>query len=221
MQFDYRNIRTYRYDMNLLEEYDSLKQYQTDHNLIIFHLAGQHIDFYKRSPNEYKKFNISDYMDRTDLDKSEKQIVADYDNATYYNDLVVDSIVKQYENDNAIVIYMPDHGEECYDETHRMGRLPVGNYAPETLRQEYRIPFWIWCSKSYIDTHPELYAQIVESRKRPFMTDDLPHLLLYLAGISCEYYSEKRNLVSPSFDENRKRIINGNVDYDQVQGQKK
>ena len=53
------------------------------------------------------------------------------------------------------------------------------------------------------------------------MTDDLPHLLLYLAGISCEYYSEKRNLVSPSFDENRKRIINGNVDYDQVQGQKK
>ena len=221
VQFDYRNIRTYRYDMNLLEEYDSLKQYQTDHNLIIFHLAGQHIDFYKRSPNEYKKFNISDYMDRTDLDKSEKQIVADYDNATYYNDLVVDSIVKQYENDNAIVIYMPDHGEECYDETHRMGRLPVGNYAPETLRQEYRIPFWIWCSKSYIDTHPELYAQIVESRKRPFMTDDLPHLLLYLAGISCEYYSEKRNLVSPSFDENRKRIINGNVDYDQVQGQKK
>ena len=99
----------------------------------------------------------------------------------------MDSIIRRFEDDNAILIYMPDHGEECFDELHRMGRLPVDNYIPEVLRQEYSIPFWIWCSKSYIDTHSDIFKQIAASRSKPFMTDDLPHLLLYLAGISCKY----------------------------------
>ena len=217
-QFDRRNTKTHRYDMDLLEEYDSLKQYQKEHNLIIFHLAGQHIDFKKRSPEEYKIFKTSDYVERKDLNESEKQLVADYDNATYYNDVVVDSIIKQFENDNAVIIYMPDHGEECYDEMHRMGRLPIGNYTPEILRHEYRIPFWIWCSETYIDTHPEIFSQIENSCDKPFMTDDLPHLLLYLAGIYCEYYNEKRNIISPSFDVNRIRMVNGKCDYDKTIG---
>ena len=215
-QFDYRNTSTHRYDMGLIEDFDSLKQYKGDHNLFIFHLAGQHIDFYKRSPDVYKKFGISDYQDRLDLNESEKQIVADYDNATYYNDIVVDSIVKRFEDDDAILIYMPDHGEECFDELHRMGRLPVDNYCSEVLRQEYSIPFWIWCSKSYIDNHIDLFKSICDSRNKPFMTDDLPHLLLYLAGISCDSYVETRNILSPNFNIKRKRMINGKCDYDEV-----
>lgn len=215
-QFDYRNTSTHRYDMGLLEDYDSLKQYKGNHNLFIFHLAGQHIDFYKRSPDMYKKFTVSDYQDRTDLNESEKQLVADYDNATYYNDIVVDSIIKRFENDNAILIYMPDHGEECFDELHRMGRLPADYYTPEVLRQEYRIPFWVWCSKSYLDTHSEILKLISDSRSKPFMTDDLPHLLLYLAGISCDSYNERRNIISPNFNTKRKRMINGKCDYDET-----
>jgi len=215
-QFDHRNTSSHRYDMGLLEDFDSLKQYKGDHNLFIFHLAGQHIDFYKRSPDTYKMFSVSDYQDRLDLNESEKQLVADYDNATYYNDIVVDSIIKRFEDENAILIYMPDHGEECFDELHRMGRLPVDYYTPEVLRQEYRIPFWIWCSKSYIDTHSDIFKQIAASRSKPFMTDDLPHLLLYLAGISCDSYNETRNILSPNFNTKRKRMINGKCDYDET-----
>ena len=215
-QFDYRNTKSHQYDLALTNDYDSLKQFKGDHNFIIFHLAGQHIDFDKRSPIDYKVFRTLDYKDRKDLNESEKQLVADYDNATYYNDIVVDSIIKLFERDNAIVIYMPDHGEECYDELHRMGRLPSDNYSPEVLRQEYRIPFWIWCSKSYIESHQEVFNQIESSSERAFMTDDLPHLLLYLAGISCKYYDETRNLISPSFNLKRKRLINGKCDFDKT-----
>ena len=209
---------THQFDMGLLEDYDSLKKYQGDHNLFIFHLAGQHIDFGKRCPDEYKVFQSSDYDNRIDLSKAEKQLVADYDNATYYNDMVCESIIRKFENEDAIVIYMPDHGEECFDEVHRMGRLPIGNYTPETLRQEYGIPFWIWCSSTYMNTHQIIFAQIKDSSKRPFMTDDLPHLLLYLAGISCEYYRAEKNLISPLYDVNRKRMINGKFDYDEIVG---
>ena len=48
------------------------------------------------------------------------------------------------------------------------------------------------------------------------MTDDLPHLLLYLAGIKCVGYNEERNLISDRFNMGRKRLINGKIDYDSV-----
>ena len=37
-----------------------------------------------------------------------------------------------------------------------------------------------------------MFKQIVEARKRRFMTDALPHLLLYLAGISSKDYDVLR-----------------------------
>ena len=48
------------------------------------------------------------------------------------------------------------------------------------------------------------------------MTDDLPHLMLYLAGIYCKDYQETRCLISNNFNENRKRLISGEVDYDSI-----
>ena len=215
-QFSYRNTKTHQYDLSLLDDYDSLKRFNSKHQLTIFHLAGQHIYFSKRCPPHLKQFSVSDYSERNNLDEEAKQLVADYDNATFYNDLVVDSIIKIFEGEDAIVVYVPDHGEECYDELQRVGRLPANNSSPEVLRQEYRIPFWIWCSERYVQKHPQLYDQISNSANRPFMTDDLPHLLLYLAGIKCVGYNEERNLISDRFNMGRKRLINGKIDYDSV-----
>ena len=48
------------------------------------------------------------------------------------------------------------------------------------------------------------------------MTDDLPHLLLYLAGIHCKDYQETRSLISNSFNAKRKRLISGEIDYDSI-----
>ena len=52
---------------------------------------------------------------RADLNEQRRSILADYDNAVLYNDSIVYQIVKRFENKDAIVIYMPDHGEECYE----------------------------------------------------------------------------------------------------------
>jgi len=216
MQFDTRNIISHQYDEELLRDYDSLQQYNTANNLIIFHLSGQHIDFYKRSPEAFKKFAVSDYSVRKDLSDQEKQIVADYDNATLYNDFVLEKIIERFENEDAIVIYMPDHGEECYDELHRMGRLPSGNFSPEVLRQEYRIPFWIWMSKKYRENHHTICKQVENAKNKPFMTDDISHMFLYLAGIKCKYYNDSKNVLSDSFDVNRKRLVEGIADFDKI-----
>lgn len=39
------------------------------------------------------------------------------------------------------------------------------------------------------------------------MTDALPHLLLYLAGIETPTYKEEYNILSPKYDEMRPRIL--------------
>ena len=216
LAFDSRNDKAPRYDETLLDYYDSLKAYNKEYNLTIFHLIGQHIDFYKRSPDKWKKFKVKDYQDRQDINEKEKTFVADYDNATLYNDYVVDQIIKRFEDKDAIIIYMPDHGEECYDGGHKLGRMPKGEYSKSILQNEYDIPFWIWCSKLYQENHPQILQQIKNAQNRPFMTDDIPHLLLYLGGIKCQEYQEKKNLINPNYDINRKRLLNGEVDYDSI-----
>ena len=216
IQFDHRNTISHQYDAELLADYDSLKQFRGQYNLIIFHLAGQHIDFYERSPDNHKKFLANDYIYRTDLNDSERQTIADYDNATLYNDFVVNAIIEEFKEENAVVIYMSDHGEECYDNLHRMGRLPKGIYSPEMVKNEYEIPFWIWCSEQYLQQHPDIFQQIIQASNRPFMTDDLPHLLVYLAGISYHEYDESRNILSHNFNIHRKRLLNGEVNYDSI-----
>lgn len=202
LQFDQRNSESHQYDMDLLGDYRRLQQ-DTDTlrpRLIIFHLAGQHIDFHKRCPDSLRQFSAADYADRQDLNDDERQLVADYDNATYYNDKVVDAIVRTFAGDEAIVIYMPDHGEECFDELHRMGRLPQGQQNdPRVVRAEYEIPFWIWCSPAYCERHPQLLTQIRAARQRAFTTDNLPHMLLSLAGIRTTYYRPERDLLHPHY----------------------
>ena len=219
LQFDHRNTQAHRYDGDLLEDYDSLKRYNTASNLLIFHLAGQHIDFFKRCPDKYRKFQRSDYENRKDLNDEEQQLVADYDNATLYNDIVVDAIISQFEDEEAIIIYMPDHGEECFDDIHRMGRMPQNSYSSLMVKNEFEIPFWIWCSNRYCHKHPEIINLISSAKDRPFMTDDLPHLLLFLAGIHHKDYDETKNLISPLYNPKRARMLDGTVDYDKIKPQ--
>ena len=44
-----------------------------------------------------------------------------------------------------------------------------------------------------------LIQQIEQSHDKPFMTDGLPQLLLYLAGISSKWNQEDKNLLSPNY----------------------
>ncbi len=214
--FDTRNSRLYRYDAGLLSEYDRLKKENKGHNLIIFHLKGQHVDYRTRFPKERRRFNPDDY-DRPDLKGKELRVLADYDNAILYNDSIVDQIIKRFEDDDAIVIYVPDHGEECYGEgVHFYGRMHSTEITARLAREEFDIPFWIWCSHSYIVNHPRLYGDILRAKNRRYMTDAVPHLLLYLAGISTPHYRSDLNVLGSEYNEKRPRLLKHTTDYDKL-----
>ena len=217
-QFDTRNTQLHVFDDGLLADYDKLKSANTDNNLIIFHLLGQHVAYRVRSPRDRKRFHADDYKElKPNLNARERTILSDYDNAILYNDSVVTEIVKKFENDDAIVIYVPDHGEECYEgDMHFYCRMHSAQVDARLAHAEFDIPFWIWCSRKYVKHHPEVFRQVIQAKHRRFMTDALPHLLLYLGGISAPWYHEDLNLLSPDYNEMRPRILKGTADYDKL-----
>ena len=216
--FDTRNDSIYCYDEHLVGEYAHLKAQEDKYNLTIFHLIGQHVGYKHRTPNDRRRWKGTDYNTlRPNLTPGQRSVLADYDNAVLYNDSVVDLIVKQFEREDAIVIYMPDHGEECYEENR--GFICRNHSAAidyPLAKYEFEIPFWIWCSRTYIARHPDIYRQVLDARNRRFMTDALPHLLLYLGGIKAKSYREENNLISPKYNENRPRMLKGITDYDKL-----
>ena len=217
-QFDTRNTELHTYDESLLDDYERLKGENGEHNLTIFHLVGQHVNYRTRTPRAHRHFRGEQYKDlKPHLNDHELSVLADYDNAVLYNDSVVDAIMQRFEHEDAIVIYVPDHGEECYEgDMHFFCRMHSAAIDSRLAHAEFDIPFWIWCSPKYVRRHPGIFHQVVKARDRRFMTDALPHLLLYLAGIHCPDYHPQYNLISPQYDETRPRILKGTTDYDKL-----
>ena len=216
-QFDTRNEKLYKYDEGVLEEYDRLKQENTEHNLVILHLMGSHTMYKERYPQQTRKHLLAPMYKRPDLKYKQKLIVADYDNSLLYNDSIVAAVTERFKDKDAIVIYMPDHAEEIYNGSPYMyGRMHSAKVDYRLAHEEFEIPFWIWGSPLYRENHPYGWQAIQDAKERPLMTDRLAHLLLYLGGIYTKYYREDLNVISPQYDEKRPRILKGVTDYNEL-----
>ena len=216
-QFDSRSTRTHRFDDGVLKEYDALKDSTISHNLVILHLMGSHVDYRARYPQKRQTVFAPQMYDRPELNDKQKQILAHYDNSLRYNDSIVACITQRFVNQDAVVIYVPDHGEEIFDGSPYMyGRMHGANIDYRLARNEMEIPFWIWGSPQYRENHPYGWLAIQNAKDRPLMIDVLPHLLLYLGGISTPLYREELNVISPKYDMKRHRILKGVTDYNQL-----
>ena len=215
LQFSHRNNRSYYFDHELLSEIPSIDTLTATPTLLIFHVNGQHQDYAEKYPNDFSRFTIEDERTPFGGDKG-KQIAAHYDNATYYNDYVVDSLLNIIKDTEAIAIYLSDHGEEVYDWRDQFQRSSEANMPAEVARYQYEIPFMIYMTDLYISRHSDIVKSVQESTNRPFISTDLCHMLFHLAGIRHSDYQERKDLLSPNYDVNRKRIIRYDVDYDSL-----
>ena len=222
--FDERNTRLYHYDGDLVKEElsatkkspSTLHPSPSTNTLTIIHLMGSHVDYSARYPKTFRQFAPQQY-DRPELLPKQRQTLAHYDNSLLYNDSVVTAITNHFATKDALVIYMADHGEEVFDsEPYVSGRLHNADIDYRLARNEMEIPFWIWGSPQYIENHPYGWLAIQAAKDRPLMTDALPHLLLYLAGIATPLYRSELNVISPDYNVNRPRILKGTTDYNQL-----
>lgn len=204
--FDFRNTERYQYDEKMVDDI-----HVTDSvSLYVIHLWGQHYNYSQRFPKEFAKFKPEDYQ--KDLPIEQRQAMADYDNATLYNDYVLDKIIKKFQNQYCCLFYFSDHGEEVYELRDYMGH---GNAAHSpNLNYQIRVPLMVWTSPSYFVENEELVAKMKEAEHYPICTDDIGHSIIDVAHITTKKFAPTRSFVNKQFNKNRHRIVLNSIDYD-------
>lgn len=193
-------------DGELFPLIDRALQERADKNFFVIHLMGEHGLYYNRFPYSFSKFTKDDIPLNVGDDK--KTIVAQYDNAIYYNDYIVSSIIDKFKDDETLVIYISDHGEAVYDESAFSGHI-----EENPNRHMIEIPMLMWASDKFKAQYPEKVQSIRKAVNRPYMSDDMIHTVLDLTDIKTADYEATRSIVNDQFDPTRKRIFN-NKDYD-------
>lgn len=213
LQFTHMNTEETRYDMDLLSQLPPADTLAAQPSLLIFHMIGQHEDYVERYPSVYSHFT-ADSIRNPYADERGRRIVAEYDNATLYNDAVVGKLFSMYASQDVVGIYLSDHGEEIYDWRNSCYRTNSDQMTPEIARYQYGIPFLFYVSDRFRENHPDLLGEIQAAQHKPFSSTMLPYVLFHLAGISYADCKPSLNILSPDFDKSLPRIIRENVDYD-------
>ena len=211
------NHQTYSYDKELIDDFWSHVSLDGDKNLIIFHLMGQHTMPDKRYPPEkgYDYFTKDSVQNKELSDKQKKQ-VAQYDNATRYNDFLIDDLLNRLTDKKVVAVYFSDHGEEIFDFRKHYGRTQEKQKTANLLKYQYEIPFMIWCSNQYAIEYPNVVDQIKLSINRPFMNDNVCQILFGLVGMKTFYYHPNRDLISPQYKAYDHRNVQGVVNYEKI-----
>lgn len=147
-------------------------------NFVIYHLMGQHENFKERYPSSFQKFKANDYKG---YDKSQRENLANYDNATLYNDFVISSIIKSYSNSESILFYYPDHALDIYESSKdRCGHAIKTN--KESFIYGTNIPFIIYISPSLKKKNPVILEKIKNAMNKHLNTEDATNIILDIVG---------------------------------------
>lgn len=200
------NDENYEYDEELFTKNPPLATNKK--NLIIYHLQGNHVKFEYRYPKHVAKFKASDYEF---LNGEPADIMADYDNATYYTDLLISQLINKISDKNAVVIYTSDHGEEAYDYREHWGR-ELNCSIPGTVKVLHEVPLYVWASEKFRAKHPGVMDSLRANADKPIYNTDISHTILELAGIKTPYLNKNLSLLHKSAGRRNRRTTT--FDYD-------
>lgn len=205
--FDNRNEGYYGHDGRMLPDIqlaDSL-------SLTILHLNGQHYTYSDRFPESFAQFKPEDY-DAQDKSIEQRLVMAAYDNAGLYCDHVISEVIEQLKDEDALLVFLSDHGEEVYDVRDYMGHgSALSSPDPNYL---LKVPFFVWMSDVARQSRENLYDQLLQSESTASITTNFSHFLLTLCGIRSTSVVQEKCFFSDRYDHIRPRIVLNSIDYD-------
>lgn len=207
--WDYRNPERMGDDMRLVNMVSVPENMAA---LTLIHLDGQHYKYKNRYPERFECFSVKDIVGKYSL--SQKEIIANYDNATLYNDYVMEQIIRKFETSNSVMLYFSDHGEEIYE----LGDFMGHGTAATTRDKKYQleVPFMIWMSDIFRKNHPDKVERMKNASHYKIATSDVSHVLMDIADIYVDCYDARRNFLSETYDSLRHRmVLKDLVDYDE------
>ncbi|MBR2103644.1 MAG: phosphoethanolamine transferase [Prevotella sp.] len=223
--YDKVNDVCFSYDDELISSF--IKSFSLSaggkYNFVMFHLLGQHLPSRTYYPNNGKyDYFIVDSIQRNEkwITVEKKQYIAEFDNATRYNDMVLGKMFDYFRNTRTVILYLSDHGEEVYDYRDTMGRrIDTEHITKEVIDYQFRVPFMIWISDSYRESFPQIIDLMKKGAARKFMTDNTYNVLFHLGFIKTEFYRSTHDILSEDFVP-AKRLLLGKTDCDSIINEK-
>ena len=209
IMYDKRNSESFWTDAPFLETMPDVSEFKR--TLFVIHLAGQHFYYKDRYDRSFQYFKPSDYP--AGYTETQREVLAEYDNATLYNDVILDRIIEMFSKTKTVLVYFTDHGEELYENGDFYGHTNA--LKSKDLRFQIQSPFVVWMSASFRGDYPDIYERMQEVKDYPMITDDVSQLLLDIAGIKTATYSPYRDILNPAYNKNRDRMILNSFNYDE------
>ena len=145
-------------------------------SFFIIQMMGSHRDYSLRYSDEYKNFTPQDYnATHPRLSKKNKAVVAHYDNSILYNDYVVTEIMKLFKEEDAVVLYLSDHGQDVFDTS--------DDFFGHSEEHGYDIPMMFYPTPVFCEKHGELVNFIKSNTEKEFRTDSLMYTIMDIAGV--------------------------------------
>lgn len=184
--FDNRNTKP-KYDDYLISVFnpDSISL----PSLVFYHMMGQHEGFADRYPDQFCQFGPKN---KKGLGSDKEDVLADYDNATLFNDYVVSSIMDLYKNENAIILYFPDHGlDVCDTDPTYFGHARATQESQNHCKQ---IPFMIYFTNVFLGSYPSIVNYLKNKKTEEFCTDKFIYLLLEITGYKLQAHTRPQGV---------------------------
>lgn len=143
-------------------------------DLSVIHLLGSHVAYRFRYPDSYDRFGMSDYDKPT---KRQRSVLSYYDNSVLYNDMVVSSLMKLYDSQDAVVVYFSDHAQDVFEVDENYFGHGRDN-VPASMAAAAAIPMMVYMTPEFRRRHPDTEARIRQAAATPFNTTDLTLLLM-------------------------------------------
>jgi heptose-I-phosphate ethanolaminephosphotransferase len=204
-----RRQNTRQYDEVVFDPFAKVLEEDAPKKFIVVHLLGTHANYGYRYPEEYEKFKDRDQAP-AGLSEEQLELYNSYDNAVLYNDFVVSRLIETFSEskDNGFLLYFSDHGEEVYDTPPHQ---TLGRNEGAPTRNMYAVPFVLWRSPSWKETHPVDYSGMLS---RKYSNGYLIHTWSDLAGLSYDKFRPELSLVNPAFVASTRWIGNPQVKND-------
>lgn len=183
---DYSN--TPRYDSDLIPHWENFLTNDAPKKLAIIHMAGNHWWYNKNYPDTFAVFQPV-LTNKVISPANRERMINSYDNATLFSDYVLGEMIDQIEDDNAMLIFLADHGQSFGEEGKWM-------HANDTEAEKNPACF-IWLSDAYKHNYPQRVKYLEQNRTKHWNTSFLFHSMLQGSSISSPYLMVEHSIFNP------------------------
>ncbi len=175
-----------KYDEALVKSLE-LEIKKSGNDFVVLQGNGSHFLFDDRYPESFKKFTPT-CSNKNPKTCPREALINSYDNSILYTDHFISKVIEKLKNENAILLYVSDHGQF-------LGESDIFYHgdAKHHNKPEHKIPMFLWMSDSLLKNR--FYSQNFANAKQK-IGDKLSHDNIFDSALQCS------GARSESFDRN-------------------